>query len=135
MRDDFTDDANSKRWCPEIGWHDLEIVTVKEGTSKAGNPKYTINFASADNPGNGLQQDLTNIPGKRWLLHQLVEACGIEPEENEEGRKIYNWETTDLEGKTISARIEHEPNDWTDRSGNVHNDKRAKIAEFKELAV
>lgn len=135
MQDDFTDDVSKKRWLPDEGWIDVEVVKMMEATSKTGNSKYTIDFASTNNPADGLQLNLTNIKGKRWLLHQLVEACGIEPEENEEGRHIYNWEIVDIEGKTVSARVEHEPNDWTDKKNVVHHDKRAKFMEFKPLSV
>ena len=130
--DDMTDDVGRSKWLPPEGFVDVEIVKMVEGTSKTGNSKFTIDFANADNAGEGLQQDLTNIQGKRWLLRQLLEACGIEPEINEEGRKIYNWDIPDIEGKTVSAKVEHEPNDWTDRQGTEHHDKRAKFVEFKK---
>lgn len=133
MEDDFTDDVG--RWLPDEGWYDLEIITMTEGISKANNPKYTINFASASNPQNGLQQDLTNIQGKRWLLRQLLEACGIEPQENEEGRKIYDWEISDIEGKTISAQIQHDKTPFIDRDGNERIVPKAKIIAFKKLQV
>jgi len=135
MQDDMTDDVGRNKWLPPVGFVDVEIVKMIEGTSKTGNPKYIIDFASAEAPSDGLQQDLTNIPGKRWLLRQLLEACGIEPTENEEGRKIYNWDIPDVEGKTVTARVEHEPNDWVDRNNTEHHDKRAKFVEFKKLQV
>ena len=131
--DDMTDDVG--RWLPEEGWYDVEVVTMIEGTSKAGNSKFTINFASASNPNDGLQQDLTNIQGKRWLLRQLHEACGIEPEENEEGRKIYNWDISDIEGKTVSAKIVHDKTPFIGRDGNEIVIPKAKIIEFKKIAV
>jgi len=131
--DDMTDD--NSRWMPDEGWHDVEIVRLEEGTSKQGNPKYTINFASASEPTNGLQQDLTNISGKRWLLRQLLEACGIEPKENEEGRKIYDWDISDIEGKTVSARIVHDKTPFIGRDGNEIIIPKAKIVEFKKLQV
>lgn len=131
--DDMTDDLG--KWLPDEGYHDLEIVTMEEGISKSNNPKYIINFASADDPANALQQDITNIPGKRWLLRQLLEACGIEPEENEEGRKMYNWDISDIEGKTVSAKIIHDKTPFIGRDGNEIIIPKAKIVEFKKLKV
>ena len=132
-KDDMTDDVG--KWLPDEGWYDLEVVTMEEGISQANNPKYTINFASVDDPTNGLQQNLTNIKGKRWLLRQLLEACGIEPEINEERRKIYNWDISDVEGKTVSARIAHDKTPFIDRDGNERIVPKAKIMEFKKLRV
>lgn len=131
--DDMTDDVG--KWLPDEGQHDLEVVTMVEGTSKQGNPKFTINFASPTEPQNGIQQDITNIQGKRWLLRQLLEACGIEPEENEEGRKIYNWDISDVEGKTVSAKIEHDKTPFIDRDGNERVVPKAKIVSFKKIEV
>jgi len=133
MQDDFTEDVG--RWLPSEGWHDVEVVAMVEGTSKNGNPKYTINFASAENPADGLQQDLTNIQGKRWLLRQLLEACGIEGKENEQGRKIYDWEISDIEGKTVSANIVHDKTPYIDRDGNERVTPKTKIIGFKKLTV
>jgi hypothetical protein len=133
MQDDFTDDKG--KWLPEEGWVNLEVVSMQEGVSKQGNSKYTINFASAIDPSNGLVQDLTNLQGKRWLLRQLIEACGIEPEKNEEGRKIYNWEISDLEGKVISAKIMHDKTPFIGRDGQEITIPKAKIIEFRQMKV
>ena len=133
MQDDFTEDVG--RWLPDEGWHDLEIVKMEEGVSKSNNPKYTLNLASASEPTNGLVQDITNIQGKRWLLRQLIEACGIEPFENEEGRKIYDWETSDIEGKTVSAQIQHDKTPFINREGKEMIVPKAKIIAFKKLTV
>lgn len=140
MRDDMTDDVVRGVWLPQEGWHELEIVKMTEGTSKAGNSKYTIEFVSTEDYGNGLQQDITNIQGKRWLLRQLIEACGIIPEEIVEEftgktRKVYDWEISNIEGKTVYAKIIHEDNNWIDRSGTEHHDKKAKIVEFKKITI
>ena len=132
-KDDMTEDVG--KWLPQEGYHDLEIVTMTEGTSKKGNPKYIINFGSAVTPANGLQQDLTNIQGKRWLLRQLLEACGIEPKENKEGRKIYDWKISDVEGRTVSAKIIHDKTPFIGRDGNEIIIPKAKIVEFKKFQV
>ncbi len=132
-KDDMTDDVG--KWLPEEGYQDLEIVKMETGISKSNNPKYTISFASATNPANGLQQDLTNIKGKRWLLRQLLEACGIEPKINKEGRKIYDWDVSNVEGKTISAKIIHDKTPFIGRDGNEVIIPKPKVVEFKKLII
>jgi hypothetical protein len=132
-QDDMTED--NSRWFPPEGWVNLEVVKMEEGFSKANNPKFTIYFVSAGDTSKGLTQDLTNIQGKRWLLRQLLEACGIEPDINEEGKKIYTWDIPDVEGKSISGRIVHEKSSFIDREGNERDSLKAKIVEFKKLSV
>lgn len=140
QNDDFTDDEGRNNWLPPEGMVDVEIVKMVEGISKTKNSKYIVDFVSAVDAGDGLQQDLTNIQGKRWLLRQLIEACGIEPrividEETGKERKKYDWEVEDIEGHTVSAKVIHEPNDWTDRKNVEHHDKRAKFVGFRPLKV
>jgi hypothetical protein len=132
-KDDMTNESN--KWMPEPGEYDVEIVKMEEGTSKQGNPKFTIHFASAEDAALGLVQDLTNIPGKRWLLRQLLEAVGIEPEENTEGKKIYNWDIPDVEGKTVTAKIEHEKSTFINRNNQEQESTKAKIVGFKKLST
>jgi hypothetical protein len=132
-RDDMTEDVG--KWLPAEGWYNLEIASMVEGTSKNGNPKFTVSFVSASDPGNGIIQDMTNIPGKRWLQRQLLEACGIVPEENEEGRKIYAWDIPDVEGHTVSANIAHDKTPFIDRDGNERIVPKAKIIGFKKVTV
>lgn len=123
------------RWLPDEGWCDLEIVNIEDEISKQGNPKYVIDFASADSPENVLQQHLTNIPGKRWLLRQLLEACGIEPEPNEEGKKIYDWEYSDILNKAVSGQIVHDKTPFIGRDGNEIVIPKAKIVQFKKIGI
>ena len=123
------------RWLPNEGDHDLEIINMQEAISKQGNSKYVIDFASADNPEDVLQQNLTNIPGKRWLLRQLLEAVGIKPEKNKEGKKIYDWETDDVIGKTVTAQIVHDETPFIGRDGNEIVIPKAKVIKFKKLTI
>ena len=131
--EDMTEDIG--RWLPDEGWHTVEVISMEEGTSKQGNSKFTLNIASAVNPGNALMINLTNISGKRWLLRQLLEACAIESEENEEGRKIYNWDIPDIEGKTIMVNVVHDKTPFLDREGNERIIPKAKIIQFKKMST
>ena len=133
MEDDFSRDTD--KWLPEEGWENLEIIEMREGISQTKNPKYIVCLASAYEPSLRLQIDLTNIPGKRWLLRQLIEATGIEPKENKEGKKVYNWEIEDLINKTVSAQIIHDKTPFIDRNGNEIIIPKAKVVAFKKISV
>ncbi len=151
QNDDFSNDNDKKNWFPDEGWVDVEIIAMKEGTSKAGFSKYTVDLASASNPADCLTQDLTNIKGKRWLLRQLIEGCGIEPrieiiEEHEDEygaivkkkeKKIYDWEVENLIGKTVQALVAHEQGeDWIDTKNNLQKGKlKARFIQFKKMSV
>lgn len=136
MKDDFTNDSG--KWLPEEGFHNIEIVSMAEGTSRKGNPKYELSVVSAEDYGKGLKLDLTNIPGKRWLLRQLLEACGIEPEKDEEGKTVYDWDSenfTDIVGKVVSAQITHDKTPFIGRDGKEMIIPKAKIVAFKKVTV
>lgn len=151
QNDDFSNDNDKKNWFPDEGWIDVEIASMKEAISKAGFSKYTVELVSASNAGEGLIQDLTNIQGKRWLLRQLIEACGIEPQikiveehENEYGaiikkeeKKIYDWEIENIIGKTVRGLVAHEQgDDWIDTKNNLQKGKlKAKFIQFKKMSV
>jgi len=132
MKDDFSNDKENKKWLPDEGIHELEVVSMIEGTSKSGNSKYTLNLASSSNANDTLVIDITNIPGKRWLLRQLIEACGIEPIE-EEGHKIYDWEVSDITGRNVKAKIVHDRTPFIGRDGKEVTIPKAKIAGFLSL--
>lgn len=129
-RDDMSQDMG--KWLPDEDWHDLLIVSLEEGMSQEGNPKFVLTIASVVDPGQGFNQHLTNIPGKRWLLRQLLEACGIEPEKDETGKKIYNWDVSDVEGKIVSGKIVHDVTPFIGRDSNEIIIPKAKIIQFKK---
>ncbi len=113
------------------GWHDFEIVKIKEETSKAGNQMFIASVALADNPQQGLDVYLVAEEGKRWFLKQLLIACGIEPDVEDN----FSWDIPDVEGKTVQGRIEHVNEEWIDREGKTRNTPKAKLVEFKRLVI
>lgn len=132
-KDDMTDDVG--RWLPEEGWYNVEVVRMELKESKQGNPMYEINFASASNSRDGIIQLLTNIPGKRWLLRQLLESAGIKSKTNKEGREIFDWDVADVEGKTVSAHIIHDKTPFIDRNGETKVVPKARIDHFNPISV
>ena len=115
------------------GWHDFEIVSLEEKTSKSGNQMFVAKVVSCKDAGLGTDVYLVAEKGKRWFLKQLLKACGLEPDENEQ----FTWDIPDVEGHTVRGSVEHEQqDDWIDRNGKTQPGKlKAKIVEFKKLGV
>jgi hypothetical protein len=113
------------------GWHELEVVSLEEQTSKQGNTMFKIEFVKADDPSAGLTAYAVAEKGKRWFLKALLKACGLEA--GEDG--TYDWDIEDVEGKTVSARIENVNEAWIDRNGESRTTPKSKIAEFKKIST
>jgi len=113
------------------GWHAVEVIGMVEKTSKAGNLMFSTNFALADAPDVTTDAYLVAEQGKRWMLKQLLKACGVEPN----GEGVFEWEPDGVIGKTVEARIEHRKETWTDREGTERETTKAKIAEFRRVEV
>ncbi len=115
------------------GWHDFEIVSLEEKTSKQGNQMFVVKVVSADNAGVGCDVYLVAEKGKRWFLKQLLKACDCPA--GEDG--VYDWSEEDVEGHTVSGRVEHQQEpDWVDRNNVTQKGKlKARIVEFKKFGV
>lgn len=113
------------------GWHDFEVVKLTEQKSKQNNDMFVAKVVSAEDYGVGCDVYLVAEKGKRWLLKQLLTACGIVPDEN--GHML--WDIPDVEGKTIQGRVEHQQEpEWIDRNGKTQPGKiKARIVEFKRM--
>lgn len=113
------------------GWYDWEVVRIEEQTSKQGNQMFKISLALADDPTTG--QDVYAIAeaGKRWFLKQLLSACDCPA--GEDG--IYDWSEEDIEGRTVSGRIENQEETWIDRAGNERTTTRSRIMQFRKLEI
>lgn len=111
------------------GWHDFEVVSMEEATSKQGNPMFKISLALADNPTKGIVVYAILSQGKRWLLKQLLDACGCEAGQD----KVYDFDTDDIIGKTVSGRIENQNENWVDRNGKERKTIKSKIMAFSAM--
>ena len=115
----------------EEGWHDWEVVKVEEQTSQAGNQMFKISLALADKPSEGTVVYAVAEQGKRWFLKQLLKACDCAA--GEDG--VYDWSEEDVEGQTVSGRIENAKEIWVDREGKTRETLKSKIVEFRKLEV
>ena|SRR3990172_42262 len=131
MKDDFSNDKDFSSWLPEEGWHEVKIESMIAGESKKGNPKYTIDISSVADEGSGITIDVTNLQGKRWLLRQLIEACKPNLQTGADGKKIYDWEISDIVGKTVTAHIVHDKTPFINREGKEQVIPKAKFIGFR----
>ena len=110
------------------GWHDFEIVSIKPSKSKSGNDMFILKVVLDNQIDIGTDVYLLAEKGKRWLLKQLLTACGCNP--NEDG--TFNWDESDVEGKKIQGFVKHQQEQpWIDRQGKEQPGKlRARIVGF-----
>ena len=118
---------SEKRLIPE-GWYEFKIADIGEQTRKAGNPMFKVVCELADGTGS-IEVYCIATEGKRWLLKQLLSACGIKPDA--EGK--FKWDISDVDGSMVHARVEHESEDWIDRQGKTRTSVKSKISEFRSI--
>jgi len=103
----------SKKLLPE-GWRKFVLKSAEAKISKQGNNMFVVNISDALT---GYSEDiyLVATEGKRWLLKELLGACGI-------GRgsdNKYTWDIPDIIGKEVAGLVEHEPNEYINRNGDT----------------
>ena len=104
--------SKDTRLLPE-GWRGFEIVTGDDAPSKAGNPMFTLQLKDEET-GIVTKVWLIRTPGKRWNLKQVLEALGIEKQDDDE----YNY-LPSLIGHKIMGEVVHEPNEYINRHGDT----------------
>jgi len=110
----------------EEGWNTHLITNIIPAKSKAGNDMFIITL---EHPDSGSVDEVYAITtkGKRWILKQLLAACGIQ--EGKDG--IYHWCEEDVIGCSVEANNKPEPNEFTRRDGTVVKEMRNKINGFR----
>lgn len=86
-----------------VGPTDFEITEAEEGISSAGNPKLVVTLRT-DN-GDTIVQSLNNMPGKNFLLGQLLDAVGVQLDTGTDEVEV---NPLDLIGVKVTGFIEHE---------------------------
>jgi hypothetical protein len=124
-RHDMSGERNPKKQMSE-GWNTCKVVSCKEETSKKGNPMFVIDLTLESDPSITSTIYAVATPGKRWFLKQFLSACDVPA--GADG--IYEWEISDVVGKSIQARVEIEQEKWTNREGVEVVTPKAKIVEF-----
>lgn len=129
--EDLSDEKAPKRklLIPE-GWRNQQIVSVVYGNSKKGNPQFV--FGLLDKEKNYTTDVYAvNLPGKRWVLKSILDACGYKKVDGKYDLSEENVIKA-TRGKEISCYFEHEDNEWINRHGETVIEKQHRIVEFKQ---
>jgi len=108
------------------GWHLFQVADMQLGKSKAGNDMFIVTL---DHPETGAAEDVYMITakGKRWKLKGFLKACGVQ--EDEQGK--FKFEPQDLVGLTVEGCNKQEPNEYTNREGEVIKEMRNNLTKFR----
>jgi hypothetical protein len=110
------------------GWRRFTIVDCKETKSKGGNDMFVFTIVDCET---SYQEDIyaVNVEGKRWFLKTILSACGIE--EDKDGN--FDWDIPQLINKEFMGLVEHEPNEYINRSGETVKETQHRITEVKSV--
>jgi hypothetical protein len=108
-----------------VGWRGFEIVTGDDKPSKKGNPMFTLQIKD-EQTGIVVPIYLIRTPGKRWFLKAILEATGVDKQEDDN----YNY-LPEIIGKKVMGDVTHEPNKYINREGIEIETKQHKISSFK----
>ncbi len=125
---DMSKESNPDAQLPE-GWREFKTIDMIPETSKAGNDMFVCEFMDVKT-GKSKKAWLVSVEGKRWMLKQLLEACGVE--RNPDTKK-YNWDFPDVINKSILGYVQVENETFIDRSGKEVTKPKSKIVEFKKF--
>jgi len=120
-------EAMPEAMLPE-GWRELKCKDMIPEVSKAGNDMFITTFIDVKS-GKEKKVWLVSVEGKRWLLKQLLSACGIE--RNAEGN--FSWDFSDIINKSVLGYVQVEDETFIDRKGETVTKPKSKIVEFKKF--
>ena len=102
----------------------LRVVDVEEKTSAKGAEMLVWTLMN----NGGLCDTIYTIctEGKRWSLKELLSACGVPVADGE----IYNFELSDLKGKTIIGVNRHITEPYTNRNNETVEQVKNKFVRF-----
>ncbi len=110
------------------GWHEFKCVDMVPEVSKKGNDMFVSDFVHVKTEKH-MKMWLVSVEGKRWMLKQLLEACGIV--KSEDGN--YNWDFPDIINKSILGYVQNVDESFIGRDGNEVKTQKSKIVEFKKF--
>lgn len=112
------------------GWRELITIDMVPEVSKKGNDMFVCEFQDVKT-GKKKKAWLVSVEGKRWMLKQLLSACGVE--KNAEGK--FNWDFPDVINKPILGYVQIENETYINREGQEVTKPKSKIVEFKKMEV
>lgn len=115
------------------GWRKFRITSCSEEVkSKQGNSQYVLTIQDTQDHKEGNLYAVSE-PKKRWMLKEILDACGIEHKEG-----IYKFQpplSRNLVSKEIMGLVEHEDNKWVNRDGENVITKQHRIVEIRTVGM
>ncbi len=129
LRTDMSDEENP--YIGEGGKEDaivVKVILIDKDKSKSGNPYFLWNLRIDNGPNQGQTIDArtTAIKGKRWLLKQGLDACGIQS--NKDG--VYEYSLDDLKDKLISINIRVFEDSYVTKMGEEKKITKREVNRF-----
>lgn len=118
--------APSKKVLLPEGWRGFDITSCEKTVSKSGNAMFKITLVDQELLASTDVYAIA-VPGKRWFLKSLIEAVGIDKQEDDD----YDY-SPELLNQKVSGLVVHETNDYINRDGIEVKAKQHKIQEFKK---
>ena len=116
------------------GIYEAEIMTVQlvsAEKSKSKNPYFKWELKTDEGNINVIT---TLLKGKRWLLKQMLSACGIESNPEDLEQK-YEFSEKDVQGKKVKIKIVNKENSFTGSDGNLINFIKSEVQQIMELDI
>lgn len=129
FKDDMSEEKKPSKLLP-AGDRRVRIAAMVQRVSKAGNNMFVATLFDEETK-NEMDVFLVAEKGKRWFLKMLLSAVGIEADEN----GVFEWDTDDVVGKEVIAKVEHYTEPWINREGNEVQVNKAKVTEFLEATI
>lgn len=103
----------------------FSVAKMEAQKSKKGNDMFVVTL---DHPETGASEDVYMITekGKRWKLKGFLAACGVDT------KGTCKFDPADLVGLTVVGINKHEPNEYTNRDGEVIKEMRNNITKFEK---
>ena len=118
-----------KLW--DEGEHTLIVKDVElVASSNSGNPYFLWTFENEE--GDKIEVRTTLIKGKRWLLKQLLSACGIEAMQDDPEEK-YRFNPNAVIDKKVLGTIKNKENKYTNREGKEIVNTKSEIQRFQKI--
>lgn len=129
FKDDMSEEKKPSKLLP-AGDRRVRIAAMVQKVSKAGNNMFVATLFDEETK-NEMDVFLVAEKGKRWFLKMLLSAVGIEPDD----KGVFEWDTDDVVGKEVIAKVEHYTEPWINREGNEVHVNKAKVTEFLEATI
>lgn len=128
-KDDMSQERKPAGLIPK-GHRVVRVTEMIESKSKSGNMMFITQIEDVETRI-GMAVYLVSEPKKRWMLKSLLTA--VKAKAGEDG--VYEWDVTDVIGKTVTAVVDHVEEEYINRDGNTVKALKAKISEFYEYVA